>query len=271
MSEFSIERVIIACDAVAENRAGIEAAAGLAALWNAALHALFLEDEGLLHLAALPFARQVGLGGPGGQELEEAEIVRHFEAHTRRMREELEKAARARAVASSFSVVRGRPSAVTLPIEEHDLLVIEETTRPFAGQFRLVSRWLAAALEARRPILLVRSRPGPTRRVVCLIQAKAPSTLRAVAAAAKLALAGERPLTLRIIGAAASPAEARAWVSEVSPALGQECRIETVPGGGLLEDGEDSLLVVDSDPAVNELAVLKELVTRSRADILYIH
>jgi len=271
MIDFAVERVIIACDAVAENRAGIEAAANLAALWKAALHALLLEDESLLNLAGLPFARQVGLGGSVGQGFEEADIVRHFEAHMRRVREEIEKAARAHAVASSVSVVRGRPSAVELPIDEHDLLVIEETTRPFGGQFRLASRWLSAALQVRRPVLLVRSRAALARRVVSVVQAKVPSSLRAAAAAAKLASAAGLPLILRIVDEAASPAEVRAWVAQISPGLGTQCRIETAARGAWpFADGEDSLLVVDADPAVNELAVLKALVARSRADILYV-
>ena len=57
-----IERVVVALDAVSENRATIDTAARLAARWRARLHGVFVEDDDLLRLANLPFARQVSLG-----------------------------------------------------------------------------------------------------------------------------------------------------------------------------------------------------------------
>ena len=58
----TIRRVVVALDAVSENRAAIDAAARLAARWKCRLHGVFVEDDELLRLAVLPFARQVTLG-----------------------------------------------------------------------------------------------------------------------------------------------------------------------------------------------------------------
>ena len=48
-------------------RAGtaIDTAARLAARWRVPLHGVFIEDEELIGLAGLPFARQVTLGARG--------------------------------------------------------------------------------------------------------------------------------------------------------------------------------------------------------------
>lgn len=270
MTDFAVERIIIACDAVAENHAGIEIAARLAAFWNTALHAVFLQDESLLNLAAFPFARQIGLGADTSESLDESEIIRHFEANASRFRASLEVAAREHAVASSFAVVRGQPTLAALSIDDRDFLVIEATARPFAGQFRLASRWLTAALEAHRPVLLVRNR-GQTDDVLALVQAGGPSIQRMIAAAASLALAGNRKLTVRVLGEAASVDEVRAWVTKIDAGLGARCRIENVSRRDtFFEDGEGSILVVDANPAVNDLASLRNLAMRSRANILFV-
>ena len=58
----AVERVVVALDAASENRAAIGAAARLAARWKARLHGVFVEDDDLIRLAHLPFARQVTLG-----------------------------------------------------------------------------------------------------------------------------------------------------------------------------------------------------------------
>jgi hypothetical protein len=57
-----IGRVAIPLEAAAEGGTAIETAAQLAARANAPLHGIFVEDEDLLSLANLPFARQVTLG-----------------------------------------------------------------------------------------------------------------------------------------------------------------------------------------------------------------
>ena len=57
-----IDRVVVPLDAAAESRHAIETAARLAARAGAPLHGVFVEDEDLLRLASLPFARQFTLG-----------------------------------------------------------------------------------------------------------------------------------------------------------------------------------------------------------------
>lgn len=268
MTDFSVQRIIIACDAVSENRAGIEAAARLAGIWNALLHAVFLQDENLLHLAALPFARQVGAAG--AEKLDEIAILRQFEADAERVRMALEAAAQSRSVASSFAVVRGQPTLATLAVGDRDLLVITAAARPFAGRFRVASRWLLTALEANLPVLLLRNHSDWTGGVVCAMQADAPSSWRTLAAAARFAAAADRPLIVRIVDNAVTANEIRKRLDGISSDLGRQPPIENIGHGQTLDAGENSLLVVDAAPEINDRAALKTFVERVRADILFV-
>ena len=55
----NVERILVAIDASPGSLAAAETAARLAALLNAELEGLFVEDDRLLRLPAAPLARQV--------------------------------------------------------------------------------------------------------------------------------------------------------------------------------------------------------------------
>lgn len=273
MSEFIVSRVVIACDAVGENRSGIEMAARLASWWHAALHGVFVQDESLLCLAALPFARHVGSAGQVSDDCDEGTTLQQFQAHADRARAALATAAHEHAVGWSFDVVRGHARLATLALGDQDLLVIEAASRPFTGEFRLDSRWLAEIYEAQQPVLLVRSSDKRKDGVVALLQSPGPSAEQVIDAAARLASASNRRLTVVIAGTGIGDAQCRERVRLVSDKVAAHCRIERLSAAGApLETlaGEGSVLVVDSDPAVNDATALKELAARTRADILFL-
>lgn len=270
MTELRFRRVVIACDSVSENRPGIETAARLAALWDAALHGVFVQDEALLYLAALPFARHVGPTGAISETQDENAVLVHFETRASSARALIEAAARAHELGWSFDVVRGQAALATLDLGEDDLLVIEATSRPFAGEFRLDSRLLQAAYQAQRPLLLVRNSARAKDGVVAYAQSPVESARRTIAAAARLALAADRDLTV-LLTAGVSPEEARETVELASAKLATRCRIEQQGEAKLaLLAGEGGLLVIDADPAVNDAASLKGLAAVSKADILFL-
>jgi len=273
MTDFVVSRVVIACDAVGENVSGIELAATLAAAWNAALYGVFVQDEGLLNLAALPFARHVTASGEVTGEMDENTVVHHFLAHADRTRAALEAAAREHALSYSFSVVRGQLTPATLPMEERDLLVIEEESRPFAGSFRLDSRLLAASFEMHRPVLLVRNAGKRKDGVVALVQQAGPSAERVISAAAEIARAGDYGLTMLLAGEGLQATEALEIVRRVAPKLAARARLEaaTLESAALARVADAaSVLVVDADSAINDARSLKELTARTRANLLFI-
>lgn len=270
--EFFFRHIVIACDPVAEYVASIDAAARLAAWSNAVLRGVFVQDEALVHLAALPFIRHVGAGGTASGAFDEETLLHQFEAQAARLRAAIEQTAREHALGWSFDVVRGPPSPATLALGEHDLLVITAHSRPFAGEFRLDSRLLAAAFETQRPIFLVRSLAATKDGIVALAQGAGPATDRAIAAAAQLAHAGNRRLTV-LAAPEADESVIRARVRAVSGQVAARCRIERIAPGdpGLARfAGEGSTLVVDADPALNDAASLKDLTARTSADILFL-
>ena len=275
MTEFVVRRVLIACDAVCENSAVIETAARLAARWDVALHGVFVEDEGLLQIAALPFAKQVSLGAGASEEMDEASVEHHFVALAERTRAALEAAALERGVDWSFSIVRDKPSIASLSAMESDLLVVAGESRPFAGQYRLGSHWSTAAFESTRPVLLVRG-DGPRQGVVVVLaQTGGMSARRAVSAAAKFAGAADRALTVLMATPDVSAAEVREWVRAASAPAAGRCRVETVsvePSSlaQAIAGFEGDTLVVDADPSAADPALLKALVARTKADVLFV-
>jgi len=273
MSDLVVSRVVIACDAVGENLSGIELAATIASAWNAALHGIFVQDEGLLNLAALPFARQVTASGEVTRYGDESAVVHHFTAHADRTRVALEAAAQAHAVACSFAVVQGHLALETLPMEERDLLVIEAESRPFAGTFRLDSRLLAASFAAHRPVLLVRNTGKRRDGVVALVQQAGPSAERVISAAAGIAQSGDYGLTLLLAGESLQTTEAVEILRRISLKLAARCQIEHASLHSLLLQGlarEGGILVVDADAAINDASALKELAARTSANILFL-
>src|SRR6185437_16144789 len=88
-------QVVVACDVVVENQACVETAARLADWLDATLRGIFVEDEALLHLTAIPPVRYVGPTGESFAAMDERSVLHQFESHAARMRAVLEAAARA--------------------------------------------------------------------------------------------------------------------------------------------------------------------------------
>ena len=139
-----IGRVVIPLDTAAEGGTAIETAAQLAARANAPLHGIFVEDEDLLGLANLPFARQVMLGAGTEPLTVERVELQQLRAAAERARQAIAAAAERHAVVWSFEGVRGSLQSALSGVSEGDLVVTSALSRPIAGQFRLESRWWAS-------------------------------------------------------------------------------------------------------------------------------
>ena len=113
----------------------IDTAARLAAHAKAPLHGVFVEDEDLLHLAGLPFARQITLGAPA-EPLTTEHVELHLQVAAERARRELFAAAKRHGVTCSFEIVRGASESALIGASERDLVVAGGLTRPIGGHFR---------------------------------------------------------------------------------------------------------------------------------------
>jgi nucleotide-binding universal stress UspA family protein len=181
-----IERIVVALDAASENRTAIGTAARLAARWKAHLHGIFIEDDDLIRLAALPFARQVTLGfGVEPLNLQRAE--RQMHAFAERARLDLAAAAKHHGVEWSFETVRGSAAERIGEGSDRDFLVCGTTTRPIGGHFRVECRWWSAMEPGSTSVLLAHRDWSGEGLVAALLQDRKPASERLLEATARLA------------------------------------------------------------------------------------
>jgi nucleotide-binding universal stress UspA family protein len=274
-----IERVVVPLDAASEHRTAIETAARLAERAKAPLHGIFVEDEDLLRLASLPFARQFTLGA-GAEPLTTEQIELHLQVAAERARKELFAAAKRHGVTCSFEIVRGASESGLTRGSEHDLVVAGALTRPIAGNFRLECRWWSSIEATPGPFLLARHAWGASGAVVMLLRDRSAASSRLLEAAAQIAQTADRTLTVICPPAVAGTgfetgAGFEKWVAdrladhpvrlqvEIAPAepaalhqrIGElDCRCLAIAGGGAEASGDR----------------LRELVERFGCDILLV-
>jgi len=177
-------RIAVALDASAASRAALQAAADLAALLEARLEGIFLEDINLLRTAELPFLREVRLTSLAAERVSQVRLEQELRVTAMQLREALEQAAAERGVVATFTVRRGRiENELGRLAMEVDVLSI---SRPLAGMGERI-----------RPT----SRPTTTRDsgavtaapVTVACSGRCPPE-RTVTAAARLALRQQAPL-----------------------------------------------------------------------------
>jgi hypothetical protein len=109
-----VRRIVVGLDSRLRTDAALEALAALAGELEAELIGLFVEDVDLLHLAALPFAREVGFPSATRRDLDVARMERSFEAQANELRRACEAVLKSSSVSWSFRVARGSRAAQLL-------------------------------------------------------------------------------------------------------------------------------------------------------------
>ena len=208
-----IGRIVVVVDAVSEHRAALDTAARLAARWKAELHGVFVEDDELLRLAALPFARQVSLSA-GVEALTLQLAQRQLRAFAETARRDLLAAARRHQVEASFEVARGAAGADALGVSPSDFIVSCTLTRPVGGYFRMECRACSAGSAGQGSVLLAHRPWGAAGSVAILLRDREPGSVRLIEAAAGIAAAAGGELTVVCPpGLAHSPGFDR-WLAE---------------------------------------------------------
>ncbi|WP_293326044.1 universal stress protein [Parvibaculum sp.] len=150
-------RIVIGLDTSIVARETLSLAARLAASVDARLSGVFVEDEDLLNLAGLPFAREISFSGQVSP-VDTDRMLRAMRAQAESARRVLSRIADEAHVEWSFDVRRGRPLRSLAAAARHeDTLVI----RAPGSSPREVGRAVhAATREARADVLLVAKRAG---------------------------------------------------------------------------------------------------------------
>jgi hypothetical protein len=141
------------------NARTLRAAAEFALLLELELHGLFIEDEALLALAELPFAREIRLPTHEWQNIESGRIVaelRHAADVAQRL---LHDVAAALGVPNAFEVRRGDPAETMAAIASGgDIIVVAAQAAPGGRVAPAASRVHAAAHGSAASLLLLPSR-----------------------------------------------------------------------------------------------------------------
>ncbi|HEY4344472.1 MAG TPA: hypothetical protein VGN05_09010 [Parvibaculum sp.] len=147
----SLRRIVVGLDTNVMAREALALAARVAASVDAGLRGVFVEDENLIALSGLPFAREISFSGEV-RGLDEARMLRAMQAQAETARRILERVATQAHVQWSFDVARGRPLAsLASAANPEDTLII----RAHAASQREVGRAVRAATrEARADVLL---------------------------------------------------------------------------------------------------------------------
>ena len=118
MGETEGERVLVALDASEHSMAALQAAAQLAALMQAELHGVFVEDVNLVRVGGIPMCNEVGTFSSGPRAIDNGTVRRMFQVMKAKMQRALEQAAERSQVRWSFRVERGGVTTELLAASE---------------------------------------------------------------------------------------------------------------------------------------------------------
>ena len=269
-----VRRVIVPLDAAAETGTAIDTAARLAARWQVPLHGVFIEDEELIGLAGLPFARQVTLGA-GLQPLTRGQVEDHFRAFAERAQRDLAAAADRHGVKWSFETVRG-PLASDMVGAERDFVVAGAASRPIGDHFRIASRCWSWMATLARPFLLAKREWKTGGSVFALLRRRGPESARALDIAAQIAGFHSGSLTVAGTPNLAEADDFGEWVSALLE--GHSLSFQTEPAETEPAVLRQRLIELDCRLLVLEAGVedhrpneLRELVEHLACDVLIIH
>jgi nucleotide-binding universal stress UspA family protein len=136
--EPTIRRILVALDASLHSLAALDAASELAGALKAELVGIFVEDVDLLHLAGLPFAREVQYLSGADRPLDSPGMERELRIQAEQARQTLAGVAERRQIQWSFRVVRGQVATeLLIAAQEADLLALGRASWAATRRVRL--------------------------------------------------------------------------------------------------------------------------------------
>ncbi len=138
----------------------------------------------------------------------------HLRIAAERARRELLAAAKRHGVECTFEIVRGASESALTGASERDLVVAGGLTRPVAGNFRVESRWWSSIEVTPGPFLLARRAWSASGSVVMLLRDRGAASARLLEAAAQIAQAADRVLTVICPPAVAGAERFEKWIAD---------------------------------------------------------
>ena len=123
-------RILVTLDTSARGRAALQTAVRLALNSSAELQGLFVEDEDLVRLASLPFAREVDFSSAASRELQSGSMERALRAAAEQTQSAFSRALSELNLQWTFRITRGTVAQASLAAAaDVDLLVIGQQGR----------------------------------------------------------------------------------------------------------------------------------------------
>ncbi|MDH3286876.1 MAG: hypothetical protein OEP48_04005 [Betaproteobacteria bacterium] len=211
-------RIVVSFDTTPVGEAALETALSLAAIWDAEIAGLFVEDIGLVRMAELPFTRELGLTSAVLRSIDTTDIERALRLQAEQSRAWLAAAAAALNLRWSFQVVRGQSVNAVFEYGEGCALMILG-----AASAGVVARSveLSGVGPARRSVSELQALRYLSARPVVLLFDGSERGMRALAAGHSLAVRAGTRLTLLVTADSAEEfdrrrQQARSWLVERS-------------------------------------------------------
>jgi len=164
-----IERILVALDASAHSLAALEAAASMAARFDAELVALFVEDVNIRRLTELPFVQEVGFYSGRCRRVDVRELSRQLRIQAGRIRQYFKVTTRHIQTRCTFVEFRGHVSSEVLAAaSDADVLILGKGAWSTVDTGRLAPEVRQILSQAPASMLVLRAgtRVEPPMRVV---------------------------------------------------------------------------------------------------------
>jgi nucleotide-binding universal stress UspA family protein len=202
-----IRRIMVAVDTSMHASAALEAASELAEALKAELVGIFVEDINLLHLAGLPFARELRYLSLLDQPLSSVDMERELRVQAAQIRQALATVAARRQLRWSFRVVRGRVAAeLLMAAQEADLLALGRASGVATRRVQLGATARIVVAQAPHAVLLLQHGHAICQPLQVVYDGLTGAS-RALATAVRLAPAVGKQLTVIILADAPEPAQ----------------------------------------------------------------
>lgn len=266
------QRIVLHLHHGAANRGLMRKAAEMARLMGLDMFGVFVEDEAVHGLAAMPFARELRLPSHEWHPIDADRMAAEFRHAATTAKRRLDDAAHGMGISCGFEVRRGNPSGVIADLlTSSDIVVLaeprldsDELTQSFLRSWRTATRSDASVL------LLP---PVPMRRRGPVVMLLAAAGQRGVRTAAHIARLAKEPFVL------VGPAKQRGAAAETARSAGvldeqiRQRDIASITENTLrfvLADQGERLLVLDRDSLIpeQERAVLRVAAARGTPVLL---
>lgn len=210
--EFIVRRILVAADSSANSQLVLQTAVDFAAILNAELEGLFVEDIDLVRVAELSIGKEVQLATGLSRIFTPETLQTDMQTEAVMARSTLEKFAQSQRVRWSFKVVRGRvDTEVVSAARDADLLVMGTASRPI-GKSRIGSTAVAAAEQIEKSILFLTGDIRNTNHILMFYNGSQ-NAERALDAAIRIA--GKRAGSIYVVLVGADQEQLHQWKVEI--------------------------------------------------------